>query len=104
MPVAEACKLPLNVHSLYKIYDKIVTPCLDSIAHSNIDIHSVKVILNLKKISDQILSAVVLTETLSWGFQQFFPTGTYIGIGTTCVELENVMKSAMKKKLFSDQA
>ena len=28
----------------------------------------------------------------------FFLTGTYAGIGTTCVEFENVMKSAMKKK------
>ena len=37
-------------------------------------------------------------ETLSWGFRQFFPTGTNAGIGTTCVEFENVMKSAMNKK------
>ena len=49
--------------------------------------------------SDQILSAVVFTETLSWGFRQFFPTGTYAGIGTTFVEFENVMKSATKKKM-----
>ena len=32
------------------------------------------------------------------GFGNFFPTGTYAGIGTTCVEFENVMKSAMNKK------
>ena len=34
------------------------------------------------------------------GFSNFFPTGTYAGIGTTCVEFENVMKSATKKKSF----
>ena len=42
-------------------------------------------------------SVVVFTESLSWGFRQFFPTGTYAGIGTMCVEFENVMKSATKK-------
>ena len=42
---------------------------------------------------------MVFTETLSWGLQQFFSTGTYAGIGT-CVEFENVMKSAMKKNLY----
>ena len=31
------------------------------------------------------------------GFSNFFPTGTYAGIGTTGVEFENVMKSATKK-------
>ena len=41
---------------------------------------------------------MVFTKTLSWGLWQFFPTGTYAGIGTTCVEFENVMKSATKKK------
>ena len=50
------------------------------------------------RLSNQILSAVVFTETLSRGFRQFFPTGTYAGIGTTCVEFENVMKSATKIK------
>ena len=45
----------------------------------------------------QIFSAVIFTETLSWGFWQFFPTGTYAGIGTKCVEFENVMKSGTKK-------
>ena len=32
-------------------------------------------------------------------FGNFFPTGTYAGIGTTCIEFENVMKSATKKKI-----
>ena len=40
---------------------------------------------------------MVFTETLSWGFCQFFPTGAYAGIGM-CVEFKNVMKSATKKK------
>ena len=31
------------------------------------------------------------------GFGNFFPTGTYAGIGTMCVVFENVIKSAMKK-------
>ena len=31
------------------------------------------------------------------GFGNLFPTGTYAGIGT-CVEFENVKKSATKKK------
>ena len=43
---------------------------------------------------------MVFTETLSWGLQQFFPTNTYAGISTTCVEFENVMKSATKKKVI----
>ena len=34
------------------------------------------------------------------GFGNFFPIGTYAGIGTTCVEFENVIKSAMKKKKY----
>ena len=34
------------------------------------------------------------------GFRIFFRTGTYVGIGTTCVEFENVMKSASKKKII----
>ena len=37
------------------------------------------------------------------GASAIFPTGTYAGIGTTCVEFENVMKSAMKKKSFQNQ-
>ena len=41
---------------------------------------------------------MVFTENLSWAFQHFIPTGTYAGIGTTCVEFENIMKSARKKK------
>ena len=49
-------------------------------------------------VSDQILSAVVFTDTLSWGLRQFFPIGTYAGIGTMCVEFKNVIKSATKKK------
>ena len=32
------------------------------------------------------------------GFLVFFPTGTYAVIGTNCVEFENIMKSAQKKK------
>ena len=54
-----------------------------------------------ERLSNKILSAVVFTETLSWGFWQFFPTVTYAGIGTKCVEFENVMKSATKKKIKS---
>ena len=37
-------------------------------------------------------------KTPSRGFWQFCPTGTYAGIGTTCVEFEGVMKSTKKKK------
>ena len=33
-------------------------------------------------------------------FGNFFPTGTYAGIGSTCVGFENVMKSAPKKKIY----
>ena len=33
-------------------------------------------------------------------FGNFFPTGTYAGIGSTCVGFENVMKSAQKKKIY----
>ena len=40
---------------------------------------------------------MVFTETLSWGFRQFFPTGTYAGIGTTFVEFENAMLVPQKK-------
>ena len=37
-------------------------------------------------------------KTLSWGFGKLFSTGTYAIIGTNCVESENVMKSAQKKR------
>ena len=43
---------------------------------------------------------MVFTEALSWGLQQFFPNGTYAGIGTTCVKFDNVMKSATIKKML----
>ena len=36
-------------------------------------------------------------KTLSWGFGQFFPTGTYTGIGTSVLSLKHVMKSTTKK-------
>ena len=38
-----------------------------------------------------------INETPLMGLRQFFPTGTYAGIGKKCVEFENVMKSATKK-------
>ena len=38
------------------------------------------------------------------GLRQFFPTGTYAGIGTTCVEFEIVMKSAKKKSQVVPEA
>ena len=37
-------------------------------------------------------------KTFSEGFWTFFPTGNYSGIGTMCIEFENVMKSATEKK------
>ena len=44
-------------------------------------------------------SAVVLDKKkLSWFFFNFFSTGTYAGIGTKCVESENIMKSTHTKK------
>ena len=46
----------------------------------------------------KVISAVVFNEPSYGGFGNFFPTGTYAGIGTTCVEFENVMKSTMIKK------
>ena len=33
-------------------------------------------------------------------FGQFFPTGTYTGIGTSVLSLKHVMKSTTKKKVI----
>ena len=38
----------------------------------------------LKSIQSNTLCSGFFTKTLSWGFWQFFPTGTYAGIGIVC--------------------
>ena len=41
-----------------------------------------------------------IEKTLSWGFWQFFSTGTYAIIGTTCVESETCYENYHEKKMF----
>ena len=60
---------------------------LDMLGHSNIDIRSVKLTLNLK----------YLVENL-WVFWQFFSTGTYAIIGTMCVKSETCYEKYHEKK------
>ena len=48
-----------------------------------------------------LLMRIHLFNPSHGGFSNFFPTGTYAGIGTMCVEFENVIKSATKKKIQS---
>ena len=50
-----------------------------------------------------ILCGGFLLKPSHGGFGNFLPTGTYAGIGATCVKFENVMISAMKKKLWALQ-
>ena len=51
-------------------------------------------------VPNQIPSVVVLDQkTLSWVFFYSFSTGSYAGIGTKCVESENIMKSTKKDLL-----
>ena len=51
----------------------------------------------LKCTQSNTLCSGFVNKTLSWMFWKLFPTGTYVIIGTTCVEFENVMKSTTKK-------
>ena len=51
-----------------------------------------------KTIRSNTLCSGFLLKPSHGGFGNFFPTGTFAGIGTMCVEFENVMKSTMKKK------
>ena len=50
----------------------------------------------------KIWDSVYLCQNPLMGvWDNFFPTGTYTGIGTSVMSLKHVMKSTTKKKLLS---
>ena len=51
--------------------------------------------------SNSLCSGFGTKKTSHAGFLILFSTGTYAGIGTKCVESENIVKSTYKKKLHS---